>query len=137
MKKKINKWLPYIEADLNIADIGLHDKKANKWTHLSIVWHCHQATEKSLKMYVIAQGKELLPIHDLVRLIRYADLKDMDKSQIDFIYSLNKYYITPRYPDLPLAKSYIPADKKIAEYYFNKSKEFFLWIKKIIKTDLK
>lgn len=74
MQEKFKNWMPYIEADLNFALIGLNDKNANKWTYLSVIWHCHQATEKTLKMYIIAKGKDLLPVHDLPRLLRYAEL---------------------------------------------------------------
>ena len=76
MKKITKKWLPYIEADLNLAEAGLKGKRANKWTCLLIIWHCQQAVEKSLKMYSIENGKELLLTHDLPRLLRYSDLKD-------------------------------------------------------------
>ncbi len=132
--EKIKKWLPYIEADLEMAELGLIDKKVNKWTLLSVIWHCHQVAEKSLKMYIIASGKELVPVHDLPRLIKYSGL-EMEKERVEFLYLLNKYYITPRYPDLPLTKSYTSASSKLAENYFNQSKEFFIWIKKIITEE--
>jgi HEPN domain-containing protein len=129
----VKKWLPYIEADLDIAKISLTKQKSNHWTYLLIIWHCHQAVEKSLKMYTIAKNKELLPIHDLIRLIKHAEI-DNEKDKIDFIYSLSKYYIIPRYPDYPLKKSTPQKEKKTAEYYCQKSKEFFIWIQKLLKT---
>ncbi|MCD6093810.1 MAG: HEPN domain-containing protein [Candidatus Omnitrophica bacterium] len=95
MKKITKKWLPYIEADLNLAEAGLKGKRANKWTCLLIIWHCQQAVEKSLKMYSIENGKELLLTHDLPRLLRYSDLKD-EKNYSKFIIELNKYYAKPR-----------------------------------------
>jgi len=128
---KIKKWMPYIEADLSMAEIGLKNRKSNMWTYLSVIWHCHQVVEKSLKMYIISQGQELLPVHDLPRLLKYTELK-VTCTQQDFIYSINKHYITPRYPDLPLKKDYNLANKKLATNYFKESKEFFIWIKKII-----
>lgn len=130
--EKIKKWLPYIEADLDMAEAGLKDSKANKWTYLLVIWHCHQVAEKSLKMYAIAYGKELLAVHDLPRLIKHSEL-ELEDEQKDFLYSINKYYITPRYPDLPLKRSYNPANKNLAEDYFKKSKFFFIWIKESLK----
>jgi len=121
--------LLYIEADLNLAEAGLKGKRANKWTYLLIIWHCQQAVEKSLKMYSIENGKELLLTHDLPRLLRYSDLKD-EKNYSKFIIELNRYYAKPRYPDAPLRANYPAVSLQIAKDFYSKAKGFCLWIKK-------
>jgi hypothetical protein len=63
MNTAYKKWLPYIERDLRVAQklyrSTLRDKSNNWYDWMFIIWNCHQVTEKSLKMIIIAKDIEL------------------------------------------------------------------------------
>jgi HEPN domain-containing protein len=133
MNTAYKKWLPFIQADLQAAQTlykSASHKKSPAWHHWAlIIWHCHQVVEKSLKMIIIAKDIELLKIHDLIRLVDMADIDDLQAEWNTMLHELNKYYIPPKYPDLPLKKSYPQATQKIAKIFLNFSSKFFIWIK--------
>ncbi|MEW6407340.1 MAG: HEPN domain-containing protein [Patescibacteria group bacterium] len=130
-KDLIQKWLKFAKSDLEAAEYLFHKPNANQWTYLLVVWHCHQAIEKILKAIIIKQNKDLLRIHDLLRLFDIiADKKLFSKFQKDFLMALNQYYITPRYPDLPLKKSQPIINRQKAKDILEKSRNLFLCLEK-------
>jgi len=130
MKEVIRKWFKFAESDLEAAEYLFHNPRANQWTFLLVVWHCHQAIEKILKAMLIQQSKELLHIHDLPRLLKFVGFADFTAAQTDFLFELNQYYLMPRYPDLPLKKSYPLITKNKSERVLNKTKDIFLCLVK-------
>jgi HEPN domain-containing protein len=113
---------------LDAAKRLFHSPRPTQWTFLLVLWHCHQAIEKELKMLIIKQGKEIIKIHDLQYLAEITSV-EFNKEDLSFIKKLNKYYLKPRYPDI----SYEPfpnPDKKFTEDYLNKTNKLFLWLQK-------
>jgi len=128
MEKILKKWIDFAKADLDAANRLFKSPKPNFWTYLLILWHCHQVIEKTLKMLIIKKEKELLKIHDLAKLAKLSEIKLSDE-QKQIIEDLNEFYLRPRYPDLVYKPLFKP-DKKFTENYLEKTKRFFLWLKK-------
>ncbi|HLD30750.1 MAG TPA: HEPN domain-containing protein [Patescibacteria group bacterium] len=103
--------------------------RPNSWTYALIIWHCHQTVEKMLKMVALKNGKELLKIHDLLHLAKQAEVNNFPEEHGDFLYDLNKYYFSPRYPDINYSKPYPKSDRTIALKYLNKTEKIFKWLK--------
>lgn len=134
MKLIAKNWLNYIEADLEAATIlyqsTLKNKKTNWRLWTLIIWHCQQAVEKSLKMIITGQNKELLKIHDLIRLRDYADIKNFPEKWKNELHQLTNYYLPSRYPDMPLKTSYPKLNQRLCDHFLNFAKKFYLWSKK-------
>lgn len=130
MKEIVQKWLKFAESDFDAADYLFGKPRANQWTFILVVWHCHQAVEKILKAIIIHQGKEILRTHDLPKLRKLTGLTNLSEDQTDFLFELNQHYLTPRYPDLPLKKSYPLITKDKAKGILIKTKDLFLCLTK-------
>lgn len=127
-ERNSQKWILFAKADLDAAKRLFKSPKPTQWTYLLVLWHCHQAIEKGLKMIIIKQGKEIIKIHDLQYLAEITSVK-FTEEDLSFIKKLNKYYLKPRYPDI----SYEPfpnPDKKFTEDYLNKTNKLFIWLQK-------
>ncbi len=128
MKEIIKKWILYANADLDVAQRLFQSPKPNQWTYLLVLWHCHQAIEKMLKMLIVKQGKELLKIHDLLRLTKVSNIS-LSAEQKEFLEDLNEFYLRSRYPDI-LYKPLSHPNKNFTKIYLEKTKKLFLWLKK-------
>jgi HEPN domain-containing protein len=65
----------------------------------TVAFHIQQAAEKYLKGFLIAQGKELAMIHDLVTLLRNAIEADPEFIQFkDAVKQITNFYFESRYP---------------------------------------
>ena len=121
-----NKWLQYAHADLDAAERLFSTQRPTQWTYLLVLWHCHQAVEKGLEMVIVKQGKDLLRIHDLPRLMELTAVPISDEDE-RFVNVLNKFYLRSRYPDLigrPL-----PRISKTATFtLLNSTRTFILWL---------
>ena len=129
MQPTVKKWILFAEADLSAAEYLYKKPNANQWTYLLVVWHAHQAIEKILKALIIKKGKELLYIHDLPKLTKLAEINMLSSQQKDFILLLNQYYLTPRYPDLPMTRSYPRITAPQTKHILRDTKELFLCLK--------
>jgi len=127
-RKILEQWTDYAKADLDAAKRLLHSKKPTRWTYLLALWHCHQAIEKILKMVIIKKDKELLKIHDLMRLAELTEI-EFSEQEFNFLQRLNKYYLRSRYPDL-IYDSLSNPDKKFTKDFFEMAKKIFLWLQK-------
>ena len=128
-KELLKKWILFAKSDLDATQRLFESPRPNSWTYLLILWHCHQAIEKILKMVIVKKNKELFRINDLPRLLKYSEIKNISEEHLDFIFNLNSFYLRPRYPDM----NYDPFPKlnrKSTEKYLRLTKELFLWIKK-------
>lgn len=128
MKEILKKWILFAEADLDAAKRLFQSPKPTQWTYLLILWHCHQAVEKGLKMVVVKKEKELLKIHDLLRLAKIAEII-LSEEQKRFLENLNEFYIRPRYPDMLYPPLPHP-NKKLTENYLSKTEKLFIWLQK-------
>ena len=122
----IKSWIQYANADLDVAKRLFNSPRPNKWTYILILWHSHQVIEKMLKMIALNNKKELLKIHDLPRLYEQAEIKDFPEEYEKILFKLNKYYISPRYPNVSLKNPYPASNKKIAAYYLETTNKIFL-----------
>ena len=129
MSKQILKnWILFAKSDLDAAKRLFDSSKPTQWTYLLTLYHCQQAIEKILKMLIIKKGKELLKIHDLLRLIELSEIK-LSENDFELVKKLNKFYLKSRYPDIiykPLPKS----NKEQTKKYLQKTEKLFLWLKK-------
>lgn len=128
-KNKIfKKWIEFAKADFDVAQRLFNSPKPTRWTYLLALWHCHQCLEKTLKMIIIKKDKELLQIHDLVRLYELAEI-NLTKEQMHLLEDLNEYYLKSRYPDV-LYKPLPEPSKIITQDYLKQTRRLFLCLKK-------
>lgn len=121
-------WIQFALSDLDAAKRLFQSPRPTRWTYLLVLWHCHQATEKTLKAVLLEKGKDLLKIHDLPRLAQLAEipLSTQDKT---FLEDMNAFYLRSRYPDL-LQPPLSDPMRKTATAYLEKTKQFLLWLQK-------
>ncbi len=128
MREILKKWILFAEADLDAARRLFKSPKPTQWTYLLILWHCHQAIEKALKMVIIKGKKELMKTHDLPRLSKIAEIVFSEEQKL-FLSDLNTFYLRPRYPDI-IYQSFPKPDKKFTEDYLEKTNKLFIWLQK-------
>jgi HEPN domain-containing protein len=83
MKEITKAWFEFAKQDLKDAEILLKNRSTK-----GCVWHCHQAIEKILKAIIIEKGKRPRKIHDLIELLKEANVK-LPKELSNFIEGLN------------------------------------------------
>jgi HEPN domain-containing protein len=108
----IRDWLKKADEDFQFAVENLKEQKP---FYAQICFHFHQATEKYLKAYVVANELEFRKIHDLPLLLRICSSKD---SSLDILRDpceyLNAFYLETRYPvHWPTNFSYEEAEKAL------------------------
>lgn len=110
--KRYYDWLFHAYQDLLAAKVLIKDKRL----YDSVVFHCQQAMEKSLKGYLLYKARRLFDGHNVTWLCKQAAMLDEGfKQWISKSTSLNRYYIETRYPaDIPVDISYETA-KEILE----------------------
>lgn len=125
----LKQWILYAQSDLDAAKKLFDAKNPTRWTYLLVLWHCQQAIEKSLKMLIIKGGKELLKIHDLIRLAELTE-KKFSSDNFLFLEKLNKFYLRSRYPDL-IYKALPNPTRKLTKKFLAKTEKLFLWLKEL------
>ncbi len=108
----ISDWLKKADEDFQFAVVNLNEQNP---FYAQICFHFHQAVEKCLKAYVIANELEFRKIHDLPLLLRICSSKD---SSLDILRDaceyLNAFYVETRYPvHWPTNFSYEEAEKAL------------------------
>jgi|Deesub1362A_J573_1020465.scaffolds.fasta_scaffold00917_15 HEPN domain-containing protein len=122
-KNDVLYWLNLAEYDLETSEAMLKSER-----YIYVLFTSQQALEKALKAAVVKFAKKFPPrIHDLTRLAEIANLK-LEEKQKDFLAKLSFYYLESRYPH-EIKDFYSQVDKKLASDYFQKTKEFFEWLK--------
>ena len=95
MDKYVSHWLERSKYDLETAKAMLDARR-----YLYLAYMCQQAVEKLLKAIIAQHGKENLPIHNLNRLAKLAELSgELEEEQIDLLAELTAYNIVARYGD--------------------------------------
>lgn len=126
MNRISKQWYQYAHADLDAAQRLFHTPRPTRWTHLLVLWHCHQAIEKTLKAVMVQQNKEILKIHDLPRLAQLTELV-FTKHHQQTIDKLNKFYLRSRYPDIASAPLPHP-DNASTKTLLTETGKLFLWL---------
>ncbi|MDI6734793.1 MAG: HEPN domain-containing protein [bacterium] len=91
----VKEWIERADEDFGFASSSLEVGKY----FAQICFHFQQASEKYLKAFIIANGLEFRPIHNLLELLEICREKEPKIKEIeeDCRY-LNPFYIDTRYP---------------------------------------
>jgi len=94
-QKIIEEWIDKAEEDFGFASTSL---EYNDY-FAQICFHFQQSAEKYLKAFIIANGLEFRPIHNLMELFEICREKEtrIEEIEEDCRY-LNPFYIDTRYP---------------------------------------
>ena len=123
MDKIVRHWIERAQYDLDTAKAMLECRR-----YLYVAYMCQQAIEKIIKAIIAQQGKENLPVHNLVRLSEIAQIREeLTDGRLDFLASLTPYHIEARYGDYKESLSEIINGDTASELY-NKTREFFQWL---------
>ncbi|NWF93477.1 MAG: HEPN domain-containing protein [Syntrophaceae bacterium] len=95
-KNKIfREWLKKAEEDFGFARTSLKQTRY----YAQICFHFHQAAEKYLKAFIIANRLEFRPIHNLIKLLNICKNKNQRTEELEEACQyLNPFYIDTRYP---------------------------------------
>lgn len=89
-------WVRVIDEDLLMARKGLEHPLAIGGS----VYHCQQAVEKSLKLFLVASDEQFPWTHDLLRLLQLCEkLDDEFKKLRESAEFLNPFASATRYPE--------------------------------------
>lgn len=120
-KNKIfREWLKKAEEDFGFASISLKETKY----YAQICFHFHQAAEKYLKAFIVANHLEFRPVHNLIELLNICKDKNPKIEELkEACQYLNPFYIDTRYPvhwpthyDRETATNAMKAAKKIRDW---------------------
>jgi HEPN domain-containing protein len=91
----VKEWIEKAEEDFGFASISLEHTDY----FAQICFHFQQAAEKYLKAFIIANGLEFRPVHNLIELLEICRQKEPKIEEIgDACRYLNPFYIDTRYP---------------------------------------
>lgn len=128
MDKIIKHWVERSRYDLDTAKIMLDTGR-----YLYVAYMCQQTIEKILKALIAQQGKENVPIHNLIRLAEIASISnELDRRQFNFLAELTPYHIEARYGDYKESLSEIINEEKAKQVY-KETKEIYQWLYQKIK----
>jgi HEPN domain-containing protein len=89
---------PFLKSILKEGKV-LYGWYRNHPFYAQICFHFHQAAEKYLKAYVVANELEFRKIHDLPLLLKICSSKDSTLDRLrDACEYLNTFYVETRYP---------------------------------------
>ena len=92
---KAKKWIERVEYDIQTADAMLETGR-----YIYAVFMCQQSLEKSVKAIIAFNGNEVLPMHNLRRLLEVSGLiSKFDEEKLKRIDYLSQYYINARYKE--------------------------------------
>ncbi len=120
MKEESQRWWEQAESDLDTAKYLFNGEKYKECS-----FFCQQAAEKSLKALLINRGKELVRIHDLVKLSHLIKIEDSLEKDCK---ELTTVYTDTRYPD-SVSSDY---SKEEAEEDINRAERILQWVEKSI-----
>lgn len=96
LKTIVGQWLAKGDNDLNTAEYGLTAAEPITDT---ICFHCQQAVEKYLKMYLVSKGNEPIITHNISILVAKCIQYDLDFGELGKFDFLTVYAVSLRYPD--------------------------------------
>lgn len=116
-------WKDSSEKDLKVARDLLRLKH-----YPQCLFFGHLCLEKMLKAIIVKRtGTHALPIHDLIRLAKAADLKLSERAERDFN-TVSKFNVAARYQEEKY-KMYKLATAEYARKYFKFIERYYLWLK--------
>jgi len=107
-------------------ETALHLMKTGRY--LYVVFMCHLALEKVLKANLAATGAMPLRTHDLIMLVRKANIKDMAAEHLGFLGRLGSASLPVRYPD-DLRQAVEDYPEAVAREYLDETEKVFTWLK--------
>ena len=128
MKPRTENWLKIARYDLRVAKVSLTNR-----LYLQVFESCHSSLEKLIKG-IIYENKEKQPpkIHDLLRLMSLAMIKQIDDDIKNTLDKLNDIYFMARYPDdFEEVTAYL--SKETATDTCKKTERIFKWLEKKLK----
>lgn len=125
-QKIIDYWFKSANKDFQVAQSLFNSKY-----YLYSLFFCHLTIEKILKALAVKRTKQHAPYtHNLVELAQKANLS-LEQIDFDLLDKLTDFNLEARYPDFKL-EAYQKATKNLAGEYLQKTKELYLWLKKMI-----
>ncbi len=132
MNERTANWLEEANWDLENAKILFENDRFN-----TVVFHCQQAAEKAVKalLYHNKINGWGHSIHSLLE--KYKEIKNLNFNDIESTaLSLDKHYITTRYPDaLPNIAPHKAYTKQEAELAIAQATKIINFVNKEIKDD--
>ncbi|MEW6040084.1 MAG: HEPN domain-containing protein [Elusimicrobiota bacterium] len=124
----LKKWIEHARYDLETARAMLRTGR-----FLYVAFMCQQTVEKILKAMVAQKGKEILPVHNLVRLAEMAEIYfSLSTEQQDFLADLSPFVIKARYGTYKKRLSEI-IDKRKSTKILLQTEEIFKCLLKMMK----
>jgi len=96
LKEIVGQWLVKADNDLKTAEYGLTAAEPITDT---ICFHCQQAVEKYLKMYLVSNGDEPVITHNISILVAKCAQYDPNFTELGRFDFLTGYAVSLRYPD--------------------------------------
>jgi HEPN domain-containing protein len=96
LKAIINQWLIKADNDLKTVEHGL---TADKPITDTTCFHCQQAVEKYLKMYLVSKGNDPFITHNISILVAKCADYDPAFNELQRFDFLTSYAVSLRYPD--------------------------------------
>ena len=96
LKVIANQWLTKADNDLKTAEFGLTAEEPITDT---ICFHCQQAVEKYLKMYLTIKGNDPSITQNISILVEKCALYDATFKELHRFVFLTSYAVSLRYPD--------------------------------------
>ncbi|MBK5274947.1 MAG: HEPN domain-containing protein [Desulfuromonadales bacterium] len=96
LKTIVSQWLIKADNDLKTAGHGL---TADEPITDTICFHCQQAVEKYLKMYLVSKGNDPFITHNLSILVAKCADYDPAFNELQRFDFLTSYAVSLRYPD--------------------------------------
>ncbi len=118
----IKEWIAKADEDMGFSKAALVD---NLEFYLQICFYVHQAIEKYLKAYILANELGFEKIHDLMKLLQICAQKDEEFNNFfETVKLVNPFYIGTRYPDF-----IIEVNKSQAENALNLTEQIANFVK--------
>ena len=94
MKKQVEAWIKLAERDM----LTVYEIIKNPMLTNIVTFHCQQAIEKYFKAFILANGKPIIKIHNLLAL--YGTIKEIIDLELneDLLSTVNDIYLESRYP---------------------------------------
>jgi len=125
----IDYWLTTAASDLEVAE-----HLFEKGDYHYCLFFGHLVLEKTLKALFVKNVSSNPPFkHSLPMLAEKGQLQ-LTQKQETFLEEVTDFNLEARYPDFKFS-FYKKCNKEFTEQYFNQIKEFYQWLKTLIKSD--
>ncbi len=125
---KVRRWKERSEYDLETAEV-MH--AAGRYIYS--VFMCQQAIEKCFKALLAYNNDEVLPIHNLRRLVELSGVvRELDEDKLMKLDFLSRYYINARYKE-DIADLSKGITEEVSKSFISFTKETIQWLLQKIK----